>query len=285
MSDLRDDLVQVFRDSMDWISQNPELKKFTEYSVRHTKLYSAWETPAIPDDLPDFQTKIEVLPQKSFETAVQLRNIYPDARIAVHNFASATNPGGGVKKGSRAQEESLCRCSNLYPCLDQPALKQNYYYYHRNLNDLRYTDACIWSPDVKIFKSDDPIPERLPESDWCTVDILTCAAPNLRLKPYNSMNPGKGGSALELNDRELGKLHDKRARHLLSVALANRDEVLVLGAFGCGAFRNNPYVVARAYHNVLNEPEFRNKFRHIAFAIYYTQREQGNFEAFRKYFA
>ena len=191
-----ENLIQVFEDSMHWIDENPELKKMTEYSVQHTELYPEGHTPAIPEHLPEYLTKIEVLPQKSFETAVQLRKRYPDSRIAVHNFASATNPGGGVTNGSRAQEESLCRCSNLYPCLDQPSLRVNYYQFHKSKHDLRYTDACIWSPDVKIFKTDTSFPQRLPETDWCTVDILTCAAPNLRKKPYNAMNPGKGSPAL-----------------------------------------------------------------------------------------
>ncbi|MDE6086759.1 MAG: TIGR02452 family protein [Oscillospiraceae bacterium] len=278
-------LVEVFEDSMNWIAENSELKKFTEYSVSHTELYPEGKTPEIPENLPEFQTKMEVLPQKSFETAIQLRKQYPGARIAVHNFASATNPGGGVTNGSRAQEESLCRCSNLYPCLNQGWLKQDYYLFHRNRHDLRYTDACIWSPDVMIFKTDTSLPERMPQADWCKVDILTCAAPNLRRKPYNAMNPGKGGSALQLIDQELGKLHYKRAKHLLSVALAHHVEILVLGAFGCGAFQNNPYVVAQAYRKVLNELEFKNKFCHITFAVYTTPRDRENFKAFEKYFS
>ncbi|MDE5884085.1 MAG: TIGR02452 family protein [Oscillospiraceae bacterium] len=239
----------------------------------------------MPENLPEFQTKMKVLPQKSFETAIQLRKQYPDARIAVHNFASATNPGGGVTRGSRAQEESLCRCSNLYPCLNQGWLKQNYYLFHRNRHDLRYTDACIWSPDVMIFKTDTSMPERMPQADWCKVDILTCAAPNLRRKPYNAMNPGKGGSALQLLDRELSELHYQRAKHMLAVALAHHVEILVLGAFGCGAFQNNPYVVAQTYRKVLDEPEFKNKFRHIVFAVYTTSRDRENFQAFEKYFS
>ncbi|MDE7120814.1 MAG: TIGR02452 family protein, partial [Oscillospiraceae bacterium] len=181
-------------------------------------------------------------------------------------------------------EESLCRCSNLYPCLNQGWLKRDYYLFHRNRHDLRYTDACIWSPDVKIFKTDTNIPERMPQADWCTVDILTCAAPNLRTKPYNAMNPGKGGTALQLTDRELGELHEQRARHMLSVALAHHIEILILGAFGCGAFRNNPHIVAQAYRNILDEPAFQNKFRHVAFAVYTTPRERENFQAFQRVF-
>lgn len=285
MMDIRGKLIHVFEDTLNWISENPELKTYTEYSVKNTKLYYAEETPVLPEFQQSFDTKIEVLPQKSFETAIQLRKQYPNARIAVHNFASATNPGGGVTHGSRAQEESLCRCSNLYPCLNQGWLKQDYYMFHRNKNNLRYTDACIYSPDIMIIKTDDHnLPERMPKTDWCKVDVLTCAAPNLRRMPYNLMNPGKGSSALQLTDQELEEIHYKRAKHMLSIALANHIEILVLGAFGCGAFWNNPHVVAKVYRKILQEPEFKNKFQHVAFAVYCTKREQDNYLAFQKYF-
>ncbi|MDE6658025.1 MAG: TIGR02452 family protein, partial [Oscillospiraceae bacterium] len=221
---------------------------------------------------------------KSFETAMQLQKQYTNARIAVHNFASATNAGGGVTHGSRAQEESLCRCSNLYPCLNQNWLKQQFYLFHRLRKDLRYTNACIYSPDILIIKTDDNLPKRMPETDWCKVDILTCAAPNLRKKPNNRMNPSNVSEALKLTDKELMQLHISRARHLLSIALANHIQVLVLGAFGCGAFCNSPYVVAQAYRQVLQEREFKNKFQHIEFAIYHTQREQNNYLAFERVF-
>ena len=71
---------------------------------------------------------------------------------------------------------------------------------------------------------------------------------------------------------------------MLSIALANHIEILVLGAFGCGAFRNNPHVVAKVYQKILQEPEFKNKFQHVAFAVYCTKREQDNYLAFQKYF-
>lgn len=286
MSDIREELIMVFEDTMNWISQNPKLKTATTYSMAETKLYLASNTPALPESPKNFRTEIHVSAQKSFASAMELHKQYPDARIAVHNFASATNAGGGVTHGSRAQEESLCRCSTLYPCLNQSWLKRDFYQFHRTKNDLRYTDACIYSPDVMIIKTDDnQLPERMPEAEWCKVDILTCPAPNLRKKPYNRMNPGRGSAPLEISDKELAELHRSRARHMLAIALANGVEILVLGAFGCGAFCNNPYIVAQAYHDVLQELEFQNKFQHIAFAIYYTQREQHNYLAFQKIFS
>ena len=281
--DIRTELVNIFEHTMDWIKSEQKLSEAMQYSVENTKLYKAENYPVLPEYTPQ-ETTISVSGNKSFEAAVRLRKKFPEARIAVHNFASATNPGGGVTHGSRAQEESLCRCSTLYPCLTRKDLWSDYYIFHRNRNDVRYTDACIYSPDILIIKNDDDLPEPLPESEFCKVDILTCAAPNLRPKPYNRMNPGKG-SSIQLTDRELAELHRSRARHLLTIAAAHHDEVLILGAFGCGAFQNNPRVVAQVYREVLNEKEFKNRFLHIEFAVFHTPRETKNFEAFQRVFS
>ena len=281
--DIRQELVNIFEDTVRWSKEDKAIAEARKFSVENTELYQAEDYPELPEFTPA-DTKIHVSGEKSFQAVFRLRKAYPDARIAVHNFASATNPGGGVTRGSRAQEESLCRCSTLYPCLTRADLWQTYYLFHRNRNDVRYTDACIYSPDVLIIKNDDDLPERLPAEEFCKVDILTCAAPNLRLNPYNQMNPGKG-NAVQLTDRELADLHRSRARHLLTVAGFHHDEVLVLGAFGCGAFRNNPRVVAQVYKEILNEKEFRNRFLHVEFAVFHTPRETENFNAFEKVFS
>ena len=274
--DIRFELIKIFEDTMMFIKTDPALQVASSSSVVRTVLYPEGETPALPENS-GFDTAVTVTKERSFQAAMRLQAAYPDAKIAVHNFASATNPGGGVTRGSRAQEECLCRCSTLYPALNSRQLWESYYGFHRNRHDVRYTDACIYTPDVVICKSDEDFPERLPQAEWVTVDVLTCAAPNLRETPYNPMNPGKG-DAVQLSQDELYALHVKRARHLLSVAAANGDEVLVLGAFGCGAFRNDPDVVAKAYKDVL--AEFDGMFRAICFAVFCTERETRNYGAF-----
>ena len=274
--DIRLELTAIFQDTMRFIKTDPALHAASAASVQNTVLYPAGKTPALPENRP-FDTSVSVTKERSFQAAVRLRKEYPDAEIAVHNFASATNPGGGVTRGSRAQEECLCRCSTLYPALAAPALRDSYYQFHKDRHDVRYTDACIYTPGVVICKSDTDFPERLPQEDWVTVDILTCAAPNLRESPYNRMNPGSG-SSVKLSENELYDLHLQRARHLLSVAAANGDEVLVLGAFGCGAFQNDPSVVAKAYKDVMQE--FGGRFLHVTFAVFCTERETRNFDAF-----
>ncbi len=280
---VRETMARIFEDTKNWYESDQDLKQAAAYAAEHTKLYRAKEYPAIPEADSQRKTEIHVSADKSFQAASRLHEQYPEARIAVHNFASATNPGGGVKNGSRAQEESLCRCSLLYPCLKQTWLWESYYLYHRNRADVKYTDACIYSPDVLVIKSDTDFPERLSKEKWFPVDILTCAAPNLRRKPNNIMNPGND-HAISLTDQELFEIHVSRARHMLTIAAANQDDILILGAFGCGAFRNSPDVVARAYQTVLHESAFKNRFLHVEFAIFHTSRETANYDAFRKVF-
>lgn len=227
----------------------------------------------------DKKAIISVSKDRSFQAANRLRQKYPDGKIAVHNFASATNPGGGVEHGSSAQEEALCRCSTLFPCLKTQALWQQFYHFHRSRNDVRYTDTCIYTPGIIVIKSDTDFPETLPEKEWNQVDIITCAAPNLRERPYNSMNPGNGIAA-KVTDKELLDIHKSRAAKILLTAAANGANLLVLGAFGCGAFCNNPQVVARAYQEVLCE--YAGYFDEIVFAVYCSSRDSRNYDVFQR---
>ena len=188
------------------------------------------------------------------------------------------NPGY-VVSGARAQEECLCRCSTLYPALNSSHLRGYYYEYHRNRHDVRYTDTVLYTPEVIIFKTDEDVPQLMPKSDWCKVGVITCAAPNLRSKPVNPMNPGTG-SAIRMSDEALRELHLSRGRRILQAAAAQCNEVLVLGAFGCGAFRNNPDVVAAVYKELTEE--FRGYFRHIEFAVYTPKENPENYFAFER---
>ena len=136
-------------------------------------------------------------------------------------------------------------------------------------------DDVIYTKDVLVLKDDD---YRTLERPFA-VDVVTCAAPNLREDATNAYNPSDGDRA-DIPPAELLALHEKRGRRILSAAAANGAQALVLGAFGCGAFRNDPDIVARAYANIL--PAFRRHFRVIEFAVFCRPRSTQNYEAFRK---
>ena len=274
-----EDLIEVFEDTRRWCRSEKALREAVEHSLAETKLYSVGEELHYDKSRYAEPVAVSVSTRRTFEAARELHEKLPNAKIAVLNFASATNPGGGVARGSRAQEESLCRCSTLYPVLADPKYWGAFYGFHRKRHDARYTDLCLYTPGVKVIKSDTALPERLDEKDWLSVDVITCAAPNLRERPSNEMNP-QAGEALHLSDEELLALHKKRGRRILAVAAANEADVLVLGAFGCGAFRNPPEIVAKAYRELL--PEFDGCFERVEFAVYCTPQARGNYEAFAR---
>lgn len=274
----KDELAEIFQDTKKWYESDETLKNSVQASIGETKFYDAENYPPLPDKKFD-KTLISVNKYRTFETAIHLHKKNPESRIAVHNFASATNPGGGVWHGSRAQEEALCRCSTLYPVLDTEENWNRCYKFHRGRQDSIYTDACIFTPNIIICKSDVDLPERLPQKNWVTVDVMTCAAPNLRIHPNNIYNPGNAKAA-RVYDEELLKIHEQRGRHMLTILAHHGVDIFVTGAFGCGAFKNKPKIVAQAYKNIL--PDFDGYFKEIVFAIYCTPRETENFDAFNE---
>jgi uncharacterized protein (TIGR02452 family) len=201
-------------------------------------------------------------------------------KVCVLNFASSTNPGGGVVNGSSAQEECICRCTTLYPCLNTDEMWSEFYKPHRKAANPLYNNDCIYTPDVCVFKSGTNFPEILPKDEWWSVNILTCAAPNLRERPSNAMNPHAGDKATKITPTELEKLLTKRIRRIFEIAVTNGNEVLILGAFGCGAFRNPPEIVAKVFNTVMQD--YLCYFDTIEYAVYHTEREVANFEAFKR---
>lgn len=276
--DRRQRLIEIFEDTERLYQQIPQLAHAVQAAKSATKLYEADDYPGTLV-LRDSNCSINVTKHKSFEAAIQIQQEHLDWKIAVLNFASATNPGGGVKTGSSAQEECLCRCSTLYPTLTQDWLWRNYYKKNREARDPLHTDACIYSPDIVICKTDESFPERMEEKDWITVDVISCAAPNLRRKVGNTHNPERG-EAITISKNNLYQLHLKRAKHILHIAAAHQVDAIVLGAFGCGAFANPAGVVAKAYRDAVDE--YKKYFRLMEFAVYCRPDETENYDAFKK---
>jgi len=163
------------------------------------------------------------------------------------NFASARNPGGGFLTGAKSQEEDIARASALHACL---TTVMDYYEYHRAHADLRYSDRVIYSPGVPVFRDDDL---GLLDAAY-QLSIITAAAPNL--------------GAIRNNQPDLaGSVPDAvrvRAKRVLLVAAVHGHRRLVLGAWGCGVFRNDPTVVAQAFADGLRAVD---AFDEVCFAV------------------
>lgn len=275
MNNVRENNIKVFEDTLYRINQSDSLKEKTFISIKNQKLIL--ENDRVTYNSTKYTTpcKIYVTTNRTMEAAYD----YVGKKTAVLNFASATTPGGGVRKGSSAQEEALCRVSNLYLCLTEPKLWKPFYQKNRDAKNNVHTDDIIYTPDVLVIKDDDY--NVYDESDQFLVDVITCAAPNLRENPENSFNKDLG-EAITLSDDKLYEVHYKRALKIMSVAAANDIEVLILGAFGCGAFRNNPAVVAKAYKDAVEQ--FRHAFKEIEFAVYCPPKDPTNYNEFKKAF-
>ena len=263
-------LASVFEDTMAQIKQSEEWMIAIDYSIHNQQFIPESAIMSI-SNVPkaDKPANIIVSRLRSFEAAAQ----YIGKRTAVLNFASATNPGGGVEKGASAQEECLCRVSTLYPCLADQKMRASFYTPHRKNGNTLHNDDIIYTPKVLIIKDDDHNMLATP----FLVDVISCAAPNLREKPNNAYNSGDGNK-VQISDNELLALHEKRARKIFASAIANGVEVLILGAFGCGAFQNDPHIVAQAYKNVL--PDFAHYFHTIEFAIFCNAKNIENYQVF-----
>ena len=263
--------VKVFLDTQDRIQEEEELHRLVRESIegQDVNLDGAFEQQE-KDGSHRFSSaaKVTVSDKRTLEAA----GAYAGKKVCILNFANAFHAGGGVKSGATAQEESLCRISTLYANLTDKAMQDAYYRRHEAIcMDYFGNDDCIFSPKVCVIKTDTEKPELLDPKDRYFVDVITCAAPDLRGVSKRALNP----------DRVL-KLYKKRIRAILETAKKEGEDVLILGAFGCGAFQNNPAIVAEAFRDVL--ADYRFDFSVIEFAIWSGGREDGNIAHFRKAF-
>jgi uncharacterized protein (TIGR02452 family) len=278
MIDRRTKNAEIFRDTERRYTSDSTFVQVVQQSTKNQVFIAESEKIAFSSVYKNDKAKVIVSGKRSLEAA----EVYAKQgkKVCVLNFASATNPGGGVVNGSSAQEECICRCTTLYPCLNTDAMWNAFYKPHRKAANPLYNNDCIYTPDVCVFKSDTNFPEVMPKDECWNVNILTCAAPNLREHPSNAMNPHAGDKAVKITSAELEKLLTKRIRRIFEIAVANGNEILILGAFGCGAFRNPPQIVAKVFNTVMQD--YLCCFDTIEYAVYHTEREIENYEAFKR---
>jgi uncharacterized protein (TIGR02452 family) len=234
-------------------------------AIQGTRFYLPQELEALKIPAAQFQTQITVTPESTLEAMQRLTTT--GLQTAALNFASARNPGGGFLRGAQAQEESLARSSGLYACLQQAP---DFYQHHRHHTDLRYSHRMIYSPNVPFFKNDAGNLLELPYS----ASIITSAAPNY-------------GALEQQQPQHLPSVPNvlaARAELVLRLAAHHQHKHLVLGAWGCGVFKNPPALVASVFLELLNGG-FANVFESVVFAVYDRSKQQNVIGAFRQTFA
>jgi uncharacterized protein (TIGR02452 family) len=177
-----------------------------------------------------------------------LKSLYKqEEKTCLLNFASYKNPGGGYLSGSMAQEESLCSDSFLYNVLGSDRLIKEFYGPNQtDTNHSLYRDKAVYSPGVLFFG-------KYP------VDVLTCAAPNIRAYKEHAKYPRM---------EEIQKAQKNRIRLVLSIAKDQKADTLILGAFGCGVFGNAVEDVSGIFAGYLmDDDRFSHAFSHVYFAV------------------
>lgn len=266
------DNIEIYNHSMQMISEDDLLLRAVEYSIAGQTVMT-YIQPFGPEDKPLSSTPatIRVSRDPSFGAAMKSP---VGEHIAVLNFASWLYPGGGVEYGANAQEEALCRISTLHPCLLDEAMEMLFYGPHREVKTSLYNDDMIYTPNVIVFKSDTEEPKVLPSSKWRRLDVISMAAPNIAaMKPMFAQTV------------DLDALYRRRIGKIMKVAYRFGATTLVLGAFGCGVFGNDPYRVADAMADMTEK--YGQYFKHIEIPVYCGPNPTGptNYDAFAEVFA
>lgn len=254
-----------------------EIAPALEYAVSKSRLYPPQQFPEVFSLRDQRLAAIHCSKPIRYEVvncttlAASRRLVEEDHRedVLCLNFASAKNPGGGFLNGSQAQEESLARASGLYACL---APLRTMYDTNTRYRSSLYTDHLIYSPQVPVFRDDE---DRLLESPW-RVSMLTAPAVNA-----GAVHDNEPENVPRIQETML-----RRIEKLLSIAVVHEHAALVLGAWGCGVFRNDPASVARWFHYHLVENDtFRHAFDTVVFAVLDGTQERATFNAFQEMFA
>lgn len=193
-----------------------------------------------------------------------LKEKYPTEKIAVLNCASARNAGGGFLNGSLSQEEALAYASTMFGVLKD---RKDFYKNPKHLRNGLYSHSMIYAPNVVFIRDENHV---LVEP--YLVDMIVSTAVNLGdLK--------EKGLAEEV--KQANQVMRERIERIVALAKENKVEVLVLGAFGCGVFKNNPYVVSNIFKEVLNMPAYRSAFKEVVFPIYDSNKDTSTYQIFK----
>ena len=215
-------------------------------SVAGTREFPSGQRVRMPADLRHrHATQIVV---RNETTLAAAHRLIADHRTIALNFASAKNPGGGFLSGSEAQEESLARSSSLHACLDGLPM----YAFHQRRSDGLYTDYVICSPSVVVFRDDEG---KLLETPF-TCSFMSSPAPNAGVVLRQDPTCGY----------EIRQALRSRIDKILSVAATQGYDAIILGAWGCGVFKNDPEEVAAQFREALTD-SFAGVFKLVHFAV------------------
>ncbi len=229
------------------------LKKDIDYCLSNTVFHTSENLDTVLKNQKleaKFETEFEVVKSTTLSAILKTSEEEDNSKIMCLNFASAKNPGGGFMTGADAQEESLARTSALY---SSQLEARTYYETHRNMKSCIYTDSMIYSPKTSVIRKDRG--ELLDKPVYC--NFITAAAVNAGV--VKRQEP-------DLED-DIEKTMEVRMDKMLALSLEKGNEILILGAWGCGVFRNEPVMIANLFQKHF-QGKYKNVFKKVIFAIY-----------------
>ncbi|SEE32490.1 TIGR02452 family protein [Tenacibaculum sp. MAR_2010_89] len=237
---------------LDTENNNITIGSEIEKSISNTRFFTSIELDSLKKTVDlknNVKTEFTVINEDSITSILRLSKKI-DNKIMCLNFASAKNPGGVFLNGALAQEESLSVSSALYA---SQMKAYEFYTTHRNMKSCIYTDSMIHSPNVPVFRNrkGDLI------KNYTSCGFITSAAVNkgvIKLKEQHLLD-------------SITDIMDLRIEKMLSICAKEDYETLILGAWGCGVFQNDPEIIATLFHKHLSN-RFKNQFKHIVFDIY-----------------
>lgn len=258
----REYLIQIAHDTLNVLKNKNytvngktiDLSQQIENSVNGTILYppeSSFDSQIHPLEQKR-QGKIVFTNETTTNAVIRLKKELntPEEDIVALNFASARTPGGAYLRGTKTQEESLARQTTLIASIQQEKTRKMYEY-NATLQGPLYSDYMIYTPGAVVFRDDNL--KYLPEP--VSTSIITSAAANLRfMRDEDTME-------------EVHQAMIQRIRKILQIAILNNNKTIVLGAFGCGYFANDPYDVANYFKKILIDEKYIDFFDQVIFAI------------------
>lgn len=238
------------------IEMENQFSQFINLSVKETIIYDTDFVSTKDSSINDMNIVVEDLDSVS----AIIKHANKGTKIAVLNFSSYKEPGGMFLQGSKAQEECLCHESFLYNVLSQFVI-EFYDWNNRHKNKALYLNRALYSPNIIFCKNNN--------STAC--DVITCASPNkTAAQKYQNVSDTENTKALK-----------SRIKYVLDIAKENNVDTLILGAYGCGVFGQDPTEVASIFKEYLDTTH--KCFKNVVFAIPKGVRDT-NLESFRKVF-
>lgn len=271
----REERIAVFKDTVKTVNEkqvdvSPTLLEDTQFYYRRAKVnFQAIERK---------ETEITV---ENIDCLLAAEALVKEGyNVAVLNMASFARPGGGALKGSAAQEENLSRRTDLFAsifqfhdCAKEVGVERNQEFSY----PLNFLFGAVYSPNVTVFKGSEA--DGYPYINPFKVDVISVAA----IKDPKTEGDGK----LTQNIRQALKT---KVKQMFNISIINGRDALVLGAFGCGAYKTPPREMAEIFKEVLEEEDYKGAFSKVVFAIiedrnaFREHNPQGNLKPFLEVF-